>query len=278
VYSVSVGDTIDYSGYSDFSSYETVVDENISNQADTSIPGTYVETYEASNGTGDTEIIEVTVLVLSPYYNQAVGLYGDDLLLSLRTIINSNTTMTSYEDATTMLATTDIDPNNPDNLILMYLGTSVDSTWDSGTTWNREHVWPQSLLGVDAENSTTNAASDLHNLKPADPGTNSSRGNKYFDSTTGSLSYEPRDEVKGDIARILFYMEVMYDIYDLINGTPAVYQMAMLDTLVTWHDFDPVDTFESNRNDSIFGFQGNRNPFIDYPDFYQMIYDETITN
>ncbi|BCR35463.1 endonuclease I family protein [Mariniplasma anaerobium] len=276
MYSVSVGDTIDYSGYSDFSSYETVVDENFSNQADTSIPGTYVETYEASNGTGGIEVIEVTVLVLSSYYDQAVGLYGNDLLLSLRTIINSNTTMTSYEDATTMLAATDVDPNNSNNLILVYLGTSVDSTWDSGTTWNREHVWPQSLLGVTA--SGTNAASDLHNLKPANPSTNSSRGNKYFDNTTTSESYAPRDEVKGDIARILFYMEVMYDIYNLINGTPEVYQMAMLDTLVAWHDFDPVDTFESHRNDTIFGFQGNRNPFIDYPDFYQMIYDETLTN
>jgi endonuclease I len=252
------------------------VDENFSNQANTSIPGTYVETYEASNGTGGIEVIEVTVLVLSPYYDQAVGLYGNDLLLSLRTIINSNTTMPSYDDVRYMLDDTDEDPNNPDNIILVYEGTSVDGTWDLGVTWNREHVWPQSLLGVDA--GGTNTASNLHNLKPADPGTNSSRGNKYFDNTTTTLSYAPRDEVKGDIARILFYMEVMYPIYSLINGTPTVYQMAMLDTLIAWHDFDPVDTFESNRNDSIFGFQGNRNPFIDYPDFYQMIYDETLTN
>jgi endonuclease I len=184
--------------------------------------------------------------------------------------------MPSYDDVRYMLDDTDKDPNNPNNVILVYLGTSVDSTWDFGATWNREHVWPQSLLGVDA--GGTNAASDLHNLKPADPNTNSSRGNKYFDNTTTAESYAPRDEVKGDIARILFYMEVMYDIYTLINGTPTVYQMAMLDTLISWHDIDPVDDFESNRNDIIFGFQGNRNPFIDYPEFYTLIYDQRFNN
>ncbi len=140
-------------------------------------------------------------------------------------------------------------------------------------TWNREHVWPQSLLGVPADNDTKNAASDLHNLKPADPSTNSSRGNKFFDVATDTDSYCPRAEVRGDIARILLYMVVMYQIYELVNTTPTVYQMAMLDVLLQWHIDDPVDNFEKNRNDVIFSYQHNRNPFIDYPEFVTMIWN-----
>jgi endonuclease I len=153
---------------------------------------------------------------------------------------------------------------------LIYTQDSVSGVWDAGVTWNREHVWPQSLLGEEA--GGTNIASDLHNLKPADPGTNSSRGNKYFDNVTTSVSYEPTDEVKGDIARILFYMIVMYDYLDLIDGTPDVYEMALLATLLSWHEADPVDDFELNRNDVIYSYQFNRNPFIDYPHFVEMIF------
>ena len=106
---------------------------------------------------------------------------------------------------------------------MIYTGASVSGVWDGGVTWNREHVWPQSLLGEDAVNEVVNMASDLQNLKPANPSINTSRGNKYYDLTTTADSFVPRDEVKGDIARILLYMMVMYsDDLELINGTPAV--------------------------------------------------------
>jgi endonuclease I len=81
----------------------------------------------------------------------------------------------SYGDARLILDETDRDPNNSSNCILVYLGTSVSGNWDGGITWNREHVWPQSLLGVNVENQSINVGSDLHNLKPADPNENSSR-------------------------------------------------------------------------------------------------------
>ena len=82
----------------------------------------------------------------------------------------------------------------------MYTGKSVSAKWDSGNTWNREHVWAKSLGWFKNEG----AGADLHHIKPTNPSVNSSRGNKKFGSTTNSSYYEPRDEVKGDIARIIF--------------------------------------------------------------------------
>jgi len=59
----------------------------------------------------------------------------------------------------------------------------------------------------------------------------------------------------------------------LVNTTPTVYQMAMLDVLLQWNLDDPVDDFERNRNEVIFTYQHNRNPFIDYPEFVPLIWN-----
>lgn len=212
------------------------------------------------------------------YYEGADGLEGDQLIVFLNQLINSTFDGVTYGDARYMLDETDRDPNQSGNLILVYLGTSVSGVWDGGNTWNREHVWPQSLLGVSADNSTVNTASDLHNLKPSDPAENSSRGNKFFGNSTTSQTYEPRDEVKGDIARILFYMDIMYDELSLIAANEGnTYQMGNLDALLAWHIEDPVDDFELYRNQKIEAFQGNRNPFIDHPEFVGKIYGNTQT-
>ncbi|HCB67388.1 MAG: hypothetical protein A2102_03075 [Tenericutes bacterium GWF2_38_8] len=210
------------------------------------------------------------------YYEGADGLTGSELNTFLRTITTNGFTGVNYGDARYILDETDRDPNNSNNLILVYLGTSVSAAWDGGVTWNREHVWPQSLLGVSADNDVINAASDLQNLKPADPATNSSRGNKYFDNVTTPDSYNPRDAVKGDIARILFYMDTRYSEYTLVNGEPSVYQMALLYRLLQWHVQDPVDSFEMNRNNIIYNYQHNRNPFIDHPEFVEKLYGPII--
>ncbi len=180
-----------------------------------------------------------------------------------------------------MLDDTDVDPNNTSKVILIYLGTSVSGVWDGnpGAAWNREHVWPQSKLGGKADNDVINIASDLHNLKPSNPSTNSSRGNKFFGTETGA--YEPRDAVKGDIARILFYMDVMYNGLSLISANSGgSLQMGNLDKLLEWHVLDPVDEFEMYRNNKIETYQGNRNPFIDHQEFVDKIYgtnDDTLS-
>jgi len=207
-----------------------------------------------------------------PYYESAEGLSGSALLQELREIINQGFINKTYGDSRYILDETDADPAHAGNVILMYTGFSVSGAWDGGVTWNREHVWPQSLLGVSAENSSANAASDLQNLKPANPLINSTRGNKYFGTTTEGGAFALWEKDRGDIARILLYMVVMYSEYTLVESNPSVYQMAQLSLLLQWHIQDPVDAFEQNRNDVIYNYQNNRNPFIDYPQFVDLIW------
>ncbi|MGC9364336.1 MAG: endonuclease [Fidelibacterota bacterium] len=213
------------------------------------------------------------------YYDAADGKTGSELKAALNTIVNTGLNRVSYGDSRNILDKTDQDPDNLDNIILVYRGTSVSGDWDEGTTWNREHVWPQSLLGLeDLRNTDKNVGTDLHNLKPANPSENSSRSNKYYDNQTTSASYAPRDAVKGDLARILFYMVIAYETYpldlELVNHEPNLYQMAMLDVLLEWHEQDPVDSFEENRNEIIYSYQHNRNPFIDHPEYVALIWSE----
>jgi len=221
-----------------------------------------------------TDQLIVTVLprpgidITMEYYLSADGLTGDALFLELRDILNETKGYVSYDAARYILDESDADPTNPGNVILVYTGWSVSGTWDAGNTWNREHIWPQSLLGDDSI-----MTSDLHNLKPSNPNVNSSRGNKFYDNVTNSSSYEPRDEVKGDIARILLYMVTMYEELSLVNSTPSTYEMALLNVILGWHEMDPVDDFERNRNNVIAAHQGNRNPYIDYPEFVDLIWD-----
>jgi endonuclease I len=203
------------------------------------------------------------------YYEGADGLSGSSLRTFLNQRVNQGFNRVSYATATTALQVSDRDPNNSSNIILVYLGTSVNGTWDSGVTWNREHVWPQSLLGV---GTSIGPGTDLHNLKPANPSENSSRGNKYYDVATTSSTYLPRAVVRGDLARILFYMDIAYTNLTLVNSAPNTYQMAKLDVLLRWHLEDPVDDFERNRNDVIYTYQSNRNPFIDHPEFVEKIW------
>jgi len=226
---------------------------------------------------GEYEAIFTIQVNLPSYYSSATNLSGSNLFLQLRTIIHNGFDGVSYGDARYILDETDADPGRAGYLILVYLGTSVSGVWDDGITWNREHVWPQSGMPVSASNSVTNMASDLQNLKPANPAENSSRGNKWFDyvPTTSSVAYEPRDEVKGDIARILLYMVVMYSELTLVDANPNIYsyQMGILSTILEWNQIDPVDNFEMNRNNVIYSYPYNRNPFIDYPDFADLIWD-----
>ena len=249
---------------------------------DSSIAGVYEVTFYKIDENGNTasETISITIISvdttdylsmdLASYYDDAEGLYGSSLMDALNIILNNGFNGVTYGEARYILDESDQDPNNPNKLILVYLGTSINNTWDSGATWNREHVWPQSLLGVSANNGEVNVASDLYNLMPANPGENSSRGNSPYSAM--GLGYEPRDEVKGDVARALFYMMIMYDELNLVNTAPGVYEMGYLNELLQWHLDDPVDEFEMNRLEVIYSEQNNRNPFVDYPHLVELIW------
>ncbi|MGE4571547.1 MAG: endonuclease [Candidatus Izemoplasmatales bacterium] len=194
------------------------------------------------------------------YYESVIGLSGDDLLYELNSILNEGFKQLSYDDAKWVLEESDRDPNNPNNVILVYTRESVQGQWNY-PNWNREHTWPQSKL------HTSGQKADMHNLKPSDVAENSRRGNLPFGYMTGSGVYEPHDDVKGDVARILFYMATMYLDLDIESGI-----LGQMSILLDWHQMDPVDDFERNRNEVIYSYQKNRNPFIDYPHLVEEIW------
>ena len=249
------------------------------------------------------------------YYQEANGKSSEQLKEALYQIISNHVVFpytSSSTDTWDILQLSDQDPQNHDNMILIYTGRSQDKGYRDGTgnysqyengngtqnnSWNREHVWPKSH-GFPDEND--NAYTDVHNLKPSDRSVNSSRGTKDYDyggsqhseateCLTDSDSWEPSDSVKGDIARILFYMVVRYDPgYDHDNNsfdlelvdytTPGNNDpiLGKLSSLIQWHIDDPVDDFEINRNEIIFGFQQNRNPFIDHPNLVNFLWGESV--
>ena len=226
----------------------------------------------------------------STYYAPAIGKTGSALRASLHDIIDDNTLL-SYDAVWTALKDTDQDPANTGNVIELYTGRSIAKSNNGGGSgqWNREHVFAQSRGGF-----TTSAGpgTDLHHLRAEDVTVNGTRGNKDFDNGgsavsgctdcwTDTDSFEPRDAVKGDVARMLFYMAVRYEGDDgfgnlelsTVSGS-AVPRIGDLDILLAWSAGDPVDTFEMRRNDRIHAqWQGNRNPFIDHPEWATAIWN-----
>ncbi len=226
------------------------------------------------------------------YYDNASGLSGTALKSALHNIIDDHTEK-SYDYLKTALPQTDEDPNNSSNLILIYTGRSLSkSTWYP--EWNREHVWAKSH-GDFGDNPP--CGTDLHHMRPSDVSVNSDRGNKDFDNggtqhseATGcyydSDSWEPRDAVKGDIARSMFYMATRYEgdsgepDLELVDYTPTSGpNFGKLSTLLAWHIQDPVDDWERRRNDKIYSdYQHNRNPFIDHPEYVSYIWGDATPN
>jgi endonuclease I len=244
--------------------------------------GHYSVTYSMMDSFGYTIEDRYTITVLddlaplsidySGYYDGIEGLYGRDLQRVLRQKSYASLQAKPYADGKTVLPLSDVDPLDATRGIAIYTGVSVPSTWDGGVTWQREHVWPNSRLGVRrvAENDA-NVASDLHNLRFIESSINASRSNKLFDAETTSNTYFPGDDA-GDVARIMFYMVMKYDQLRLedILPTDQVYMSqgaigGRLSYLLEAHETDPVSMFEAYRHSVIQTYQGNPNPFIDYP-------------
>ncbi|WP_298183335.1 endonuclease [Saccharomonospora sp.] len=218
------------------------------------------------------------------YYSGTEGLTGEALKDALHDII-SDAEQLSYGEIWDGIKATDEDPANPNNVVLLYSGESRSKNSNGGNVgdWNREHVWAKSHGGF----GTSGPGADLHHLRPTDVQVNSIRGNKDFDNGgdpvdgapdnyTDNDSFEPRDEVKGDVARMLMYMAVRYEgndgysdleLNDQVGNGSAPYH-GRISVLLEWHEADPVDDFERNRNEVIYEqFQHNRNPFIDHPEW-----------
>lgn len=248
------------------------------------------------------------------YYSSTLNLEGQSLKAELHQLTRNHKVFT-YSEVYSILPKTDQDPYDSTNLILLYTARTVNRNHrDRGgrfeykkegytyqDSWNREHVWPKSF-GFPNEHDT--AYTDLHHIRPADRTMNTRRNNRSFDYATepyldngGTVetecflsdewTWEPPDYVKGDIARMVFYMAVRYEGYEIdgeiyndleiIDSIPAKSSkeplLGKLSTLLEWHEQDPVDNWERRRNDIIFRFyQGNRNPFIDHPEFIGRIW------
>ncbi|NKE59926.1 ribonuclease [Lentzea sp. PSKA42] len=224
------------------------------------------------------------------YYTAACGKSGPALKTALNGIIRNQTKL-SYDAVWDALKATDQDPSNSNNVILLYSGTSRSKSLNGGGSenWNREHVWAKSHGDF---GTATGPGTDIHHLRPEDVDVNADRGNLDFDNggtpnteapsnRADADSWEPRAAVKGDVARMLFYMAVRYEgtdgfanleLNNSVNNGTAPYH-GKLSVLLQWHQQDPPDAFEKRRNQLIYdSYQHNRNPFIDHPEWVASIW------
>ncbi|WP_295229920.1 endonuclease [uncultured Chryseobacterium sp.] len=247
----------------------------------------------------------------SGYYSSANGLSGASLKTALSNIITNGHQDKGYNGLWTGYKTTDIDKNyeNDGSILDIYSekpngadpykytpGTNQCGTYSvEGNCYNREHLVPQSLF-----NEASPMVSDIHFIRATDGKVNGMRsnypfgkvgtatftsknGSKLGNSTSSGYSgtvFEPIDEFKGDIARMIFYFVTRYQskLSSFSSGNmlgssayPGL-QTWELNVLLAWHNQDPVSQAEINRNNASYNFQGNRNPFIDNPDYVNKIW------
>lgn len=244
---------------------------------------------------------KVNTTAPADYYTTLTGKSGEELRNTLQTIVvNSKTKGQTYGDIWNILKEADENPENTNQVWLVYRETGLEKNQQTGHTsssdsWNREHVFPQSIGGFkggtssssngkDTYYSTTaddtrHAHGDAHHLRASHNRENSARSNLSFSNVNGprtknSSYYEPPKSAKGDVARSLFYMAIRYNALSLKNGVGGNQQMGDLATLLKWHEEDPVDDYEMHRNNVIFEWQNNRNPFIDHPDLANYIWGD----
>ena len=237
-------------------------------------------------------------LNLYEYYKTLDGLVGEAFFNELKDIIT--VTQLSYGEVRFVLEKSDAKHSvyGP-YLHGIYDNKKLVRYWDNDivgvtATLDREHVWPKSFLTITSvENTHRNIASDPHNLRAIYKSTNSSRSNRYFNDGSGVIgyiqddwAYYPGDDHRGDVARILFYMHVRYNeeiflsnsVIDILNYKDNQIKIdgripfGLLDVLLQWHELDPPDEFEVYRNNVIYMYQGNRNPFIDHPEYAEVIF------
>jgi endonuclease I/chitodextrinase len=247
----------------------------------------------------------------SGYYSSANGLSGASLKTALSSIITNGHQDKGYNGLWTAYKTTDIDKNyeNDGSILDIYSEKPTSSdpynftpvsdqcgTYSTeGNCYNREHIVPQSLF-----NEASPMRNDIHFIRATDGKVNGMRsnypfgkvgsttftsqnGSKLGSSTSSGFSgtvFEPIDEFKGDVARMIFYFVTRYQnqLSSFSSGSmlgssafPGL-QTWELNVLLAWHNQDPVSQAEITRNNASYTFQGNRNPFIDNPAYVNQIW------
>jgi len=257
--------------------------------------------------------ISYTISAQAPsnYYDGTAGLAGAVLKSKLKTIITNGHQDKGYANLLTAFQSTDRDyfyendgtvmdmysenPNGQDPYNYNHGLKQCGNYSIEGDCYNREHVVPQSLF-----NQNLPMRSDVHFVTPTDGKVNGMRsnypfgkvGNASFTSLNGSklgnsvsagfsgTVFEPIDEFKGDIARMILYFITRYEtqLSGFSNGNilgnsayPGL-QIWELNQLLAWNTLDPVSSFEVARNNAAYVYQGNRNPYIDRPEFVTLVW------
>ena len=236
------------------------------------------------------------------YYKNANGKKGAELKTALYNIISPHTNI-GYDGLYEAYKQTD---KRADGYLRDWYSNATNYTWNDkggnsseGAGWNREHTVPQSWFGSGLPKS------DVVQVVPTDCWVNGMRSNyplaevgtiqkqsKNGYSKLGSCKtagysgtvFEPNDEIKGDMARIYFYMVTCYE--NLATGwghsvfSTSKYPGFMdwyLTMLMRWSKQDPIDQREIDRNNAVWNVQGNRNPFVDYPGLEDYVWGDKKT-
>ncbi|MEY8761390.1 endonuclease [Chryseobacterium tongliaoense] len=250
------------------------------------------------------------------YYDGTAGLTGAALKTKLSQIISNQqdhgynglwggyaTTDrdTSYENDNTILDIYSENPNGADPYNFTYGTNQCGNYSNEGDCYNREHIVPQSLF-----NEALPMKSDIHFIRATDGKVNGMRSNYPF-GKVGSTSFtsmnnsklgtsvspgysgivfEPIDAFKGDVARMIFYFVTRYesqlssfDTGNMLGGSafPGL-QSWELNQLLAWNAADPVSPTEITRNNASYVYQGNRNPFIDHPEYANSIWGTLVAD
>ena len=259
--------------------------------AESSQPASYSSEY--NSGTRDVVCTTLDGTSAAAYYTSGYTydilseLSASNLYDSLQTLMRTtHSTVSSYDDCHYKADRTDCQ-NGDGSVSLIY--TNYSATMSQWNGWNREHVWPKSLGG----DTTSGGGADLHHIRPSDAVVNSTRSNKQYGNANGGTAvygknpatgylggyysgnyFEPADNVKGDVARICLYVYVRWGSAWGATSITKVFQS--VDVLLEWCELDPVDTWEMGRNEVVEDIQGNRNVFIDYPEYAWLLFGEEI--
>ncbi len=254
--------------------------------------------------------ITLTAQIPAGYYDSATGLTGSNLKTALYNIIK-NPNVDLYDNLWADFEQTDKKTDGTvwdiySNYTFYFTSDQCGNYSMEGDCFNREHSFPKSWF-----NDASPMYSDLFHLYPSDGYVNgqrsnlpygevgtatytstngSKKGNNVYGSYSGTV-FEPADEFKGDLARTYFYMVTCYENLvaswetnevgadAMLNGTtfPA-FEDWSLQMLMDWNDQDPVNQKEIDRNNAVYNIQGNRNPFIDHPEYVCLVWGSNCPN
>ncbi len=232
-------------------------------------------------------------------YDIPENLSGSELFDYIHDITKAKYVLTYSEAKKKMFYDVDntVCPNGENGVWAFYSNICVNGKYETGDKYieytdinldgyidskgmNTEHIWPQSFF-----NSNSPMVSDLNHLRPTFTTPNNKRANLPFyyvsnpayevkssGAKLGNGYFEPPDSVKGDVARAVFYFVARY--YDRSVTVSMNYDnffVSKIKTYMLWNQMDPPDEKEKRRNDLVYKYQGNRNPFIDNPSLIEKI-------